>query len=91
MSSRGIFEKVPGSGMWWIRYADAAGRIRREKAGTKIAAEKLYYKRKAEALIEKKLPELSKKKPVSFDELAEDALAYSRAHKRSYQQDEYRM
>jgi hypothetical protein len=30
MSQRGIFEKMPGSDDWWIRYADATGRIRRE-------------------------------------------------------------
>src|SRR5215472_994658 len=35
---RGVFEKIPGSGEWWIRYVDAEGRYRREKAGTKGAA-----------------------------------------------------
>ncbi len=38
---RGIFEKVPGSGEWWIRYVDASGRYRREKAGTWSNADKL--------------------------------------------------
>ena len=33
MRQRGIFEKVSDSGEWWIRYADATGRIRREKVG----------------------------------------------------------
>jgi hypothetical protein len=54
---RGIFEKVPCSGVWWIRYADATGRIRREKAGTWSAADKLYRKRKTEVLEGRKLPE----------------------------------
>jgi integrase len=54
---RGIFERVPGSGDWWIRYHDADGRLRREKAGTLGAARKLYRKRKTEALQGKKLPE----------------------------------
>jgi hypothetical protein len=31
MNPRGVFEKVPGSGVWWIRFADAMGCIRREK------------------------------------------------------------
>lgn len=57
MRQRGIFEKVPGSGDWYIRYADLTGRIRREKAGTKSAALVLYRKRKTEALQGKKLPE----------------------------------
>jgi len=38
---RGIYEKVPGSRVWWIRYADAAGRIRREKAGVKCCHQAL--------------------------------------------------
>ncbi len=47
---RGVFEKVPGSEAWWIRYHDAHGRLRREKAGTRGMAVKLYQKRKTEAL-----------------------------------------
>jgi integrase len=54
---RGIFEKVPGSGGWWIRYVDAQGRYHREKAGSKSAAILLYQKRKIEALEGRKLPE----------------------------------
>jgi integrase len=54
---RGVFEKVPGSGSWWIQYFDARGRRRREKAGTKSAGISLYRKRKTEALGGKKLPE----------------------------------
>jgi hypothetical protein len=46
---RGVFEKVKGSGVWWIRYGDTDGRLRREKAGTKAVAIKLYRKRKQEA------------------------------------------
>ena len=54
---RGVYEKVPGSGVWWVQYFDARGRRRREKAGTKSAAISLYSKRKTEALGGKKLPE----------------------------------
>jgi len=35
---KGVYEKVPGSGVWWIRYADKGGKIRREKAGTRESA-----------------------------------------------------
>ncbi len=38
---RGVFEKVSGSGVWWIQYFDAEGRRRREKIGAKGAAIKL--------------------------------------------------
>jgi hypothetical protein len=91
MRQRGVFEKVPGSGAWWIRYADTMGRLRREKAGTKSAALTLYRKRKTEALQGKKLPENLRAPMLSFAELAHDALAYSKAHKRSYGDDVIRM
>jgi hypothetical protein len=46
MKQRGVFEKLPGSGIWWICYFDQFGKKRREKAGTKSVATKLYGKRK---------------------------------------------
>jgi integrase len=84
---RGVFEKVPGSGVWWIRYFDQFGKKHREKAGTKSAAIKLYGKRKQQVLEGKKLPELFRKPSVGFGQLADDALAYSKRNKRSYQTD----
>jgi len=62
-----------------------------EKAGTKGAAIYLYRKRKTEALQRKKLPENLRSPIVSFAELAQDALAYSKMHKRSYDDDVIRM
>src|SRR5271169_322736 len=53
---RGVFEKVPGSGVWWIRFIDAEGALRREKAGSKSGAITLYGKRKSDAWQGKKLP-----------------------------------
>jgi site-specific recombinase XerD len=88
---RGIYEKVNRSGKWWIRYADVDGKIRRELAGSKANAHKLLLKRKAAVLEGRKLPENLRQKPVSFAEIADEALAYSRLHKRSYRDDEYRM
>jgi site-specific recombinase XerD len=88
---RGVFEKVPGSGIWWICYFDADGRKRREKVGRKGDAIDLYRKRKMEALQGKKLPEKLRAKAVHFSSLAEDALEYSKAHKLSYGHDVYRM
>lgn len=87
---RGIFEKVPGSGVWWIRYVDAQGRYRREKAGTWGNADKLLTKRKNEALQRKKLPETLRQRVVPLAEIVDDALSYSREHKRSYRDDESR-
>jgi integrase len=88
---RGVFEKQPSSGEWWICYWDAQGRKRREKAGTKSNAIDLYRKRKNEALQGKKLPEKLRRATVTFSEIARDALAYSRAHKRTYDDDVQRM
>lgn len=80
---RGIYEKTPGSGVYWIRYAGPAGRIRREKAGTLRVAIKLVQKRRVEVLERKKLPELHRR-GVTFGELAADTLRYSKDHKRDY-------
>jgi len=88
---RGIFEKVPGSGLWYIRFVDAQGRYRREKAGTWSNANKLLTKRKNDALQGKKLPETLRQRVVPFSEVANGALTYSRKHKRSYRDDESRM
>jgi site-specific recombinase XerD len=91
MNQRGIFEKVPGSGIWWIHWYDADRRRHREKAGTKSAAIALYRKRKTEVLERRKLPERVRRAPVLFSEIANDALEYSRLHKRSYGDDKCRM
>lgn len=85
-SVRGVFEKVRGSGVWWIRYADTTGRIRRELAGTRSAARKLYELRKAQVLEGRKLP--TRKPPVLFGTLIDEALAYSREHHGSRWQNE---
>jgi integrase len=89
MKQRGVFERKLGE--WWIRYTDAQGRYRREKAGTWAAARDLYVKRKNEALVGRKLPEKLRRAPVLFDEIARDALAWSDEHKRSAANDHYRM
>lgn len=88
---RGLYEKEPGSGIWWIRYADGTGKLRREKVGNKGAAIKLYQKRKTEVLQRKKLPEQFRAKPVTFGELAKAALEWSRSNKKTWRSDEIRM
>src|ERR1035438_7036633 len=76
---RGIFEKLKGSGIWWIRWTDAEGRKRREKAGSHGVAEKLLIKRRGEALEGTKLPDNLRTKSVTFADLGKDALAHSGA------------
>jgi integrase len=88
---RGVYERELGSGVWWIHYFDAEGRRRREKVGRRSDAVALYMKRKADALAGKKLPERLRQKAVMFNELADDALEYAKAHKLSWEDDEIRL
>lgn len=88
---RGVFEKISGSGIWWVCYFDADGRKRREKVGRKSAAIEFYRKRKTEVMEGKKLPDKLRARKVTFAELAKDALEYSLTHKRSFRDDEIRM
>jgi len=75
---RGLFEKVPGSGVWWIRYTDGQGKYRREKVGRRADAKTLLDKRRTETLQRKKLPEKFRVKAVRFHELCADALEHSK-------------
>src|ERR1017187_2740923 len=86
----GVGERVAGSGAYWIRFRDVAGKRHWEKAGRQGDAIVLLEKRKREALIERKLPELKRSKAVTFDNLCSDALAYSKAEnsaKQTYELD----
>jgi len=73
-AGRGVFEKEPGSGAWWIQYIDADGR-RRRGVGTRGNAIDAVRKRKAGALQWKKLPEKRQARTARFADLAEDAEA----------------
>lgn len=88
---KGVFEKVPGSGIWWVRYADANGKIRREKVGNKGAAIKLYAKRKTGVWQGVKLPENFKAKPVEMRVLIADAMEHCRNNNRGFAQDNLRL
>jgi len=91
VARRGIFEKVRGSGIWWVRWTDSDGRKRREKAGNRSAAEKLLAKRQTQKLEGVKLPENLRSKAVTFRELCEDALEHSRAENSEKQSYELRL
>jgi hypothetical protein len=73
-NERGLFEKIIGSGVWWIRFTDSQGRYRREKVGRRADAKTLLDKRRTEALQRKKLPEKFRGKAITFRQLCEDAL-----------------
>ena len=84
---RGVFEHPVGSGIWWINYY-VEGRRHREKVGRRSDAVALYSKRKNDARAGIKLPDsLKGKKAVLFEDLAADAMVYSKTHKRSHRGD----
>ena len=78
--NRGIFERPPGSGVWWIHYF-VNGKRHREKVGRKSDARKLYQVRKADALAGRKLPKLKPSTPVTVSKLIELALEFTAHHK----------
>jgi site-specific recombinase XerD len=88
---RGVFERFKGSGVWYVRYADANGKLRRERVGPKREALQLYAKRKTQIHLQEKLPENFRAKSVSFEKLADNALVWSEANKHSYSNDKNRM
>ena len=72
---RGIFEKHVGSNIWWIRFVDGDGRGSTRQNRTWSQAYDLLKLRRADALRGIKLPEM-RRRAVSFQELADDAIAY---------------
>jgi hypothetical protein len=46
---RGVYERDPGSGVWWIQYKQGSVR-KREKVGRRSDAIALYQQRKSEML-----------------------------------------
>jgi hypothetical protein len=89
--TRGVYQKELGSDVWWIRYVDSQGRLRRELAGSKSDAIDLYHERKSEALQGKKLPEKLRRRVVNFSELCEDFKKYSKANNEGHKNEGYRI
>jgi site-specific recombinase XerD len=75
---RGVYERIPGSGIWWIRWTDSEGNLHREKAGRRSDAITLLAKRRTETIQKKKLPEKFRV-TVTFNRLCDDAIEHSRA------------
>jgi hypothetical protein len=73
---RGVFEKVAGSGVWWIQYFDAEGGRHREKAGTLGTAKKLVELRRTQRLEGRKLPK-PRSRLLLFRELTDAALSFT--------------
>jgi integrase len=72
---RGVYEKEPRSGIWWVRYT-ADGKIKREKIGRKSDAIALYQKRKSEVRAAVKLPENMRHKGETVAAIVDRALTW---------------
>jgi site-specific recombinase XerD len=80
---RGVYEKVKGSGIWWIRYTDAKGSYHREKVGRRSDAITLYSKRQHERLMRRKMPEKFSS-DITFNSLCDDAVEHCHASNTPY-------
>jgi site-specific recombinase XerD len=79
---RGVWERISGSNVWWIRYRDANGKLRREKVGRKGDAIDLLIKRRDERRVGVKMPDNLRNAGLRFSILADDIETYSKAHHR---------
>lgn len=86
----GVWEKVPGSGVWWIRYREN-GILHREKVGRKSDAIALYQKRKTNIRAGEKLPENMRRASIRFGALADDIRSFSEKHHRDQRNIESRL
>ncbi|MFZ0661201.1 MAG: site-specific integrase [Acidobacteriaceae bacterium] len=75
----GVWEKEPGSGVWWIRYR-VAGKLKREKVGRRSDAIDLYRQRKSEVRAGIKLPPNMRTSGVTFGEIASEAEGWYVSH-----------
>lgn len=78
---RGLWEREPKSGVWWIRYR-VNGVLKREKVGRKSDAIDLLNKRRNERRVGVKLPDNLRDAGLKFKVLADDIERYSEAHHR---------
>ena len=78
---RGVYEKVPGSDDWWVRWTDSEGKLRRQKVGRKSAAITAYRKHKDEAREGVIVPTLRNTSKATLHDLIDLALKHVVDHK----------
>ncbi len=71
---RGVYEREPGSDIWWIRYHDAEGLEHREKVGRRGDTLKLYKLRKTDVLRGVKMPANMKHRGHRFKVIGQEAI-----------------
>jgi hypothetical protein len=87
---RGLWEREPGSDIWWIRYR-VDGVLKREKVGAWGAAKDLLNKRKNEIREGIKMPENMRHTSIRFKTLCDDILEFSKKHHRDFRSVEIRV
>jgi integrase len=89
---RGVFERIPGSGIWYVSYYDADGKHHREKIGRWSTAVSVYQKRKSE-ILEGKFTPPARERRLTFRELAQERMDAKRKKLSTlgYETDEYRL
>jgi integrase len=87
---RGLWEREPGSDIWWIRYR-VDGVLKREKVGAWGAAKDLLNKRKNEIREGIKMPENMRHTSIRFKTLCDDILVFSKKHHRDFRSVEIRV
>jgi integrase len=78
---KGVFEKVRGSGIWWIRYTRDGRRVS-ESIGRHGDAVTIYQQRMTEIRVGISLSLKVGKRGIKFGEVVVDALQYSKDHHR---------
>ena len=79
---KGVFERVKGSGIWWIRYTNEQGKRVTSKVGTFSAAVRVYDQRTTEIRLGILLPK-SPRRGTKFSDLVTDATKFSEKHHRA--------
>jgi integrase len=78
---RGVWERIPGSGIWWIRYR-VNGQLRREKVGRKSDAIRLYEIRKAAITAGAKFPVNMRRQGITVAQIGQQAIDWYSNHNR---------
>ena len=79
---KGVYEKYPGSGIWWIRYTTAQGSRKTESVGRRSDAVTLYQQRMTEKRSGILIPIGKSARGVKVASLIEDALKFSEGNHR---------
>jgi len=80
---KGVYEKYPGSGIWWVRWTDAEGKRRTESIGTHGDAVARYQTVMTEKRTGVLIP-IKKARGLRFEAIAKAAIEDSKSHHRDH-------